>query len=151
MAKKLLLREDVENLGNKGDIVKVKPGFARNFLIPKGFAVVASAQTLKEQERLKKERLAQTLSDKKDSEAIALRLKDVVLNVAVKVDQDGHMYGSVATADVVELLETQAKITLDKKTIHLKNPLRSLGEHEVPLKLKEGVQAFVHVLIASEE
>lgn len=151
MAAKLLLIEDVEDLGRSGDVVSVKPGFARNFLLPRGFAVVADKGTLRMQARLKEEREKQAALDKAQAEKSAEQISAVTLSTIVKVDQDGHMYGSVTAHDVAELLQSQANIAIEKRAIGLKHPIKALGVHKVNVKLKEGITAFLTLKVMSEE
>lgn len=147
---KLLLLKDVGVLGRQGDVVTVKPGFARNFLLPQGFALRADRNALRRVEALQAERKLIAAADLKASEAMAVRLKDVVVETEVKVDQDGHMYGSVSIADLLHLLADQQKIELQKHDIQLKHPIKKLGEHTISVKLKEGVEASFVVRVVSE-
>lgn len=151
MAAKLLLVEDVEDLGRSGEIVSVKPGFARNFLLPRGFAVVADKGTVRMQARLQKEREERAAQDKAEALQSAEQLSGVTLSTIVKVDHEGHMYGSVNTHDIVELLKSQANIDLEKRAIHLKHPIKEVGVHTIPVKLKEGVTASLTLKVMSEE
>lgn len=151
MAAKLLLIEDVEDLGRSGDIVSVKPGFARNFLLPRGFAVVADKGALRMQARLQEEREKQAALDKAEAEKAAEQIAVVTLSTIVKVDQDGHMYGSVSAHDVADLMQSQANITVEKRSIVLKHPIKVLGVHKINVKLKEGVVATVTLKVMSEE
>ncbi|HEV8052587.1 MAG TPA: 50S ribosomal protein L9 [Parachlamydiaceae bacterium] len=151
MAAKLLLIEDVEDLGRSGDIVSVKPGFARNFLLPRGFAVVADKGALRMQARLQEEREKQAALDKADAEKSAEQITAVTLSTIVKVDQDGHMYGSVSAHDVAELAQSQANVTIEKRLIVLKHPIKALGVHKIVVKLKEGVTATLTLKVMSEE
>lgn len=150
MATQILLLEDVEHLGLKGEIVNVKSGFAYNFLIPKKFALVANANAIRRQARLQEERKAKALEDRKDAEALAERLKDAAFTIEVKVDHDGHMYGSVSSHDIVNLIKQQSGIELDKRSIPLKHPIKQTGIHELNLRLKEGVEALVHLKVLVE-
>lgn len=147
---KLLLAEDVRNLGRKGQVVTVKPGYAR-YLVPKGWAFVATPYTLKLQQRFQEEREKRAIVEKKESEEQAVVLNQVTVKTLVKVDHDGHMYGSVSAADIAHLVEAQAHAAVDKHSVNLKQPLRTLGEHKVTIKLKEGVQAVVTVIVEAEE
>jgi large subunit ribosomal protein L9 len=151
MATKLLLIEDVEALGRSGEIVNVKPGYARNFLLPQGHAVIANKQALRQQERLKEERQKRAIADKKDADEVAARLEGVTLTKVVKVDHEGHMYGSVTTHDIVDLLQEQQKVELDKKSIQLKHAIKTTGVHPIPVKLKEGVTTSFILKVMSEE
>src|SRR5689334_17894347 len=99
MANKLLLMKDVEELGRSGDVVSVKPGYARNYLLPQGFAVLADKKALKMQARLQEERRKKAVEDKKEAEELAQAIDGVTLTTIVKVDHEGHMYGSVSAHD----------------------------------------------------
>ncbi len=149
MRNQLLLLEDVEDLGRSGDIVSVKPGYSRNFLVPKKKAVVADKFTLRLQARLKEERAKQAEIDRKEAETQASKIEGMALTVEVKVDPDGHMYGSVGAADIVRLLENEG-ITLERRHVTLAQPIKTLGTHPVQLKLKEGVPALITVFVVSE-
>lgn len=148
---KLLLIHDVEELGRSGDIVSVKPGFARNFLLPKKFAVIADQRALRMQTRLQEERLKKAEDDKKQAEQLAAGMEGLSVTTIVKVDHDGHMYGSVSVGDIVDLIQEQASLTIEKRSIHLKHPLKKVGEFEVAIKLQEGVTTKVTVKIIPED
>lgn len=150
MATKLLLIEDVEDLGRSGDIVSAREGFARNYLLPRGLAVKADNNALRRQEALKKARLERALEDKKDAEELAKQLVTLTLTAQVKVDPEGNMYGSVSQQDIVNLILEQHGITLEKRFILLKHPIKEIGGHRVDLKLKEGVPAHVSLRIFAE-
>lgn len=151
MATKLLLIEDVEDLGRSGDIVGVRPGYARNFLIPQKLAVVADKKALRMQDRLQEARKQKALADKQEAEAIAAALQSVELTRIVKVDHEGHMYGSVSANDIVHLLQEQCSITIEKRSIALKHAIKTLGEHDIHVKLKEGVTATFKLTVVPEE
>lgn len=149
MQNQLLLIKDVEDLGRSGDIVKVKPGYARNYLLPQKKAVVADKFTLRLQAKLQEERIKQAASDKKEAETIAAKLDGLIVEQAVKVDPDGHMYGSVSAADIVRLLE-QEGAKVERKHVLLPHPIKELGDFTISLKLKEGVAATVGLRIFPE-
>lgn len=151
MATKLLLIEDVESLGRSGDVVSVKSGYARNFLIPQGFAEVASANALRKQAQLQEKRKQQAVADKAEAEGVAAKLTGLVVSTIVKVDHEGHMYGSVSQADIVHMLQEQHGIALDKKAVQLKHHIKEVGVHEVALRLKEGVTSAITVKVDAEE
>lgn len=148
---KLLLIQDVEDLGRSGDIVTVKPGYSRNFLVPNKLAVIASPHALKMQARLQEERLKRAAHDKQEAEQIAASVENLTVTTTAKVDHDGHMYGSVSASDIAALIQAQAGLHIEKRSIQLKHALKSIGVFEVPLKLKEGVLAKVTVQIDAEE
>lgn len=148
----LLLLKDVEGLGRAGDLVQnVRPGYKRNFLFPQKLAVLADARALKMREKIQEMRRQQAIVDKQDAEAIAEKLRGAVLSYAVKVDHEGHMYGSVGAGDLVDLIAREYQVSLERKNIALKHPIKVTGVHEIPLKLKEGVSVTFTLKILSEE
>lgn len=147
---KLLLVEDVEHLGRSGDVVTVRPGYARNCLVPEKYAVPADKRALRMQTRLQEERRKRASHDRKEAEELAALLEGVSLSTTVKVDPEGHMYGSVSAADLTRLLHEQNGIELDRHLIQLKHPLKALGTHTVPVRLKEDVQTSFTVDISQE-
>ncbi len=149
MRNQLLLVEDVEDLGRSGDLVSVKPGYSRNFLLPQKKAVVADKFTLRMRARLQEERAQKAEVDRKEAETQAAKIEGMVLNIEVKVDPDGHMYGSVAAADIVRLFENEG-ITLEKRNVVLALPIKALGAHPIQLKLKEGVPAQITLHVICE-
>ncbi len=148
MGNQLLLIEDVDDLGRSGDLVSVKPGYSRNFLLPQKKAVIADKYTLRLQAKLKEERAQLAEVDRKEAEEIASKIEGVVLSIEVKVDPDGHMYGSVSALDIARLLE-QEGYKIERRNIALIQPIKTLGVHPVTLKLKEGVPARVTLKVHS--
>lgn len=148
---KLLLLKDVESLGRSGDIVSVRKGYARNLLIPTKSAVVADANAIRKQTKLQEERKLQAANDLRESEELALKMVGIEVTKSVKVDHDGHMYGSVTAADIVDLILEQHKIQLEKRSIQIKHPIKEVGVFELPIKLKEGVTSSVTVKVTAEE
>ncbi|GAB4186585.1 MAG: 50S ribosomal protein L9 [Simkaniaceae bacterium] len=138
----LLLLEDVINVGRKGDIVKVKPGFARNFLLPQKKAVVADNRTIRMQQKLQEERAKQAEIDRNESEKIRSEIEDKVFTTQVKIDPEGNLYGSVAAQDIVDIL-AQEGVQIEKRFVRIGQPIRSLGKHKIWLKLKEGVETSI--------
>lgn len=146
----LLLLEDVTNLGRKGELASAKSGFVRNFLLPQKKAVIADKRTTRMQEKLRKEREIQAAEDKKDAKALAARLKDKTLSIKVKNDTQGHLYGSVASVDIVKILDEQEGVKLERKNVVLPKPIKVLGVHEIQLKLKEDVPATFKLKVDGE-
>lgn len=146
MKYQILLLEDVINHGRKGDIVEVLPGFARNFLLPQGKALLATKSTLKQRERLQKERSEQAIEDKKNSEHLAAQIRGLTFETIVKVDPDGHMYGSVTSTDIVEILEKYG-YKVDKKSVLLHHPIRQIGNYQINLRLPENVELSVGLTV----
>lgn len=149
MKQQLLLLEDVDALGRKGEIVTAKPGYVRNFLLPRGLAVIASANTLRKQESLRAEREKQAVIDRQEAETFAKQIENVLLEIKVKVDPEGHMYGSVAAGDIAQLFQERG-LPIEKKYIQLTRPLKQTGVHKISLKLKEGIPAIVQLTIIPE-
>lgn len=150
MAQSLLLLEDIQGLGRKGEVVKgAKPGYIRNFLLPQKKALIADAGTLRLQSKLQAEREKQAAVDRKESAAMADKLKGVSLTTEVKVDTTGKMYGSVSSLDIANLLQAEG-FDIDRRQVTLGGPVKNLGRHTIPLRLKEGVEAFVTLEITPE-
>ncbi|MCH9610088.1 MAG: 50S ribosomal protein L9 [Chlamydiales bacterium] len=149
MRQQLLLLEDVDGLGRSGEVVTAKAGHVRNFLLPKGKALVADKHTLKMQAKLKEERSKQAEVDRKEAEAYALKLKEIVLEQEVKVDTEGKMYGSVTQMEIIKLLQ-DAGHELERRNLLLPHPIKTLGTHLVKLRLKEGVEAEVQMKVTAE-
>jgi len=148
---KLLLLVDIDHLGRSGDIISnVKPGYARNYLLPNKLALVADARTLKMQARLQEERRVKAIEDKKEAEALSATLATIHLTVTVKVDQEGHMYGSVSSLDIVHLLKEQHGIEIERKFVRMKHPIKEVGVQTIPLHLKEGVNTTVTLKVVPE-
>lgn len=149
MKQQLLLLEDVDALGRKGEVVSAKPGYVRNFLLPRGLAVVASEHTLRKQEMLRKEREKQAIVDRKESEELAAKFSGLVLETKVKVDPEGHMYGSVSAVDILHLF-TNLGFAIERKYIQLNKPIKQTGLHKISLKLKEGIVVELQLSIVPE-
>jgi large subunit ribosomal protein L9 len=149
MQYQLLLIDDVDDLGRSGEVVKVKPGFARNFLLPKRKAMIADKNTLRLQARLQEERAKRAQVDKKDAEGLSQRINGMQLALTVKVDPDGQMYGSVSAIDIVHAFENEG-ISLEKRNVVLPQPIKELGVFPITLKLKEGVPASFTLTVQSD-
>lgn len=149
MKQKLLLLQDVEALGKKGEVVSAKPGYVRNFLLPQGFAVIANANTIRKQERLRAEREQQAIVDRKESESLAQKVASTPIEIRVKVDPEGHMYGSVSAADIAHLFQEQG-VAIEKKFVQLTRPIKVTGSHKIQLKLKEEIVATCQLTIIPE-
>ncbi|MCB1181381.1 MAG: 50S ribosomal protein L9 [Chlamydiia bacterium] len=149
MDNQLLLLEDVVGLGRSGDIVKAKPGYIRNFLLPKKKAVIADRHTIKLQAKLQEERAKKASLDRKEAEKQAVTLKGLVLKTEVKVDTAGHMYGSVSSIDIARMLQ-EKEYQLERKHVDLPHPIKKLGTHSIKLRLEEGVIAEIVLEVAPE-
>lgn len=149
MKNQLLLIEDVEDVGRSGDVVSVKPGYARNFLLPKKKAVVADKHTLTWQAKLKEERSKRAEVDRKEAEALSESINGMVHTIVVKVDPEGHMYGSVTATDIVKLFADQG-IEIQRRNVVLLLPIKETGVYDINLRLKEGVPATFTLKVFSE-
>lgn len=147
---KLLLLEDVTNLGKKGELASAKRGFIRNFLLPQKKAVIADKRAIRMQEQLRKEREIQAAQDKKDAQSLAARLKGKTLTIKAKNDSQGHLYGSVASAQIVKVLEEQEGCAVERKNVTLPKPIKMVGIYDIELKLKENVPATFKLRVEGE-
>jgi large subunit ribosomal protein L9 len=147
---KVLLLEDIDNLGRKGDIVAVKPGYAFNFLLPKKHALIADANAIRRQARLQEERRLRAVEDKKHADELASVLNGMNIATEVKVDHEGHMYGSVSQLDIVHLIKAHGGMDIEKKNVVIDKPIKETGVFDIKLRLKEGVEAVVHLKIVAE-
>lgn len=150
MKQQYLLIDDVEDVGRSGELISVKSGFARNFLLPRSKAVPASAHTLRMQAMLVEERKKKADVDRKEAEDQAAKLEGLVLKITVKVDPEGHMYGSVGTSDIIELFAKEG-ITVGKRNVGLNKPIKATGIHQMSLKLKEDVACGYSLEIIGEQ
>lgn len=147
---KLILKEDVSGLGHAGDVVSVKPGYAKNFLVPEGKATVASEAKIREVEHLKRqiaEKVAKQLSDLKKAKK-ALEALD--LEVKAKAGEEGKLFGSVTAAQVAELIAARG-IEIDRRKVELPEPIKELGEHSVSVRLHRDVVATLRLKVTAEE
>ena len=149
MKQQLLLLEDVDSLGKKGELVTARPGYVRNFLLPQRLAVVATPNTIRKQEMLRAERAKQSVVDKKESEELAKQIGSIQLTTKVKVDPEGRMYGSVTAANIAELFAENG-LPVEKKFILLTKPIKETGTHKISMKLKEGITATAVLAIIPE-
>jgi large subunit ribosomal protein L9 len=150
MAIEVLLLQDINELKRAGEVHKVAPGYARNFLIPKKFAIIADKNTIRKQQRLSEERAKRAADDLSNARNLASQVESLVLTSVVKVDPNGHMYGSVTITDIHKLFEL-AGLTIEKRWIHLPHALKETGVHALALRLNEGVTAPYSVHIMTEE
>jgi large subunit ribosomal protein L9 len=146
---KVVLKQNVETLGKAGDLVKVADGYARNFLIPKGWAAEANSRNLKTFEHEKQRILQQADKIQKLAEETAARLGAVTCTIARRVGEQEKLFGSVGARDIEEALIAQG-IEVDKKSILLEEPIKALGEYPVRIKLSAGVTGEIKVVVVAE-
>ena len=143
---KVILREDVETLGQAGETVDVKDGYGRNFLIPRNLAIPATQANLKAIDEVRKQRDIRVKKRRKAAEVIKDRIERVQLRIAVMVGEEDRLFGSVTNNDVAKLLEVEG-ITVDKRAIDLDDPIKALGMYSVPVKLEKDVTAHAKLLV----
>ena len=149
---KIILQKPVEKLGVPGDIVDVADGYARNFLVPRGLAVKAEKGAVKHAETLRRAHTSRQSAEKSGFEAIASKLISAgPVTIAARVGEEGKLFGSVTTAEIAEALATHAEVTIDRKDIHLDEPIRSVGTHEVRVHLFQDVDPIVTVEVTAAE
>ncbi len=147
---KVILRSDVAKVGKKGDVVDVAPGFARNFLVAKGMAMPASDGAIAQAGAMRRARDARDARDREAAEQIARVLVPKVVRIPAKAGTEGRLFGSVTVADVVAAVEAQSDIRLDRRKIHLVDPIKTLGVHEVPVKLHPEVEFRITLEVVTQ-
>ena len=145
----VILREDVEKLGTRGQVVNVAPGYARNFLLPKKLAVAATESNKKILEQVRQADLRKEAKENADASELAKMLNGVTLHISQKAGENDHLFGSVTSQDVAGLLEKQG-YTIDRRKIQMDGAIKTLGEHKVPIRLHRDVTAEVTVIVAKE-
>jgi large subunit ribosomal protein L9 len=146
---RIILKQDDENLGDAGQIISVKDGFARNYLIPRGVAYEATNANLKRFEEEKKHLLLKSEKEKKQSEMLAEKLEKVSCTISVAVGEEDKLFGSVTSQDIADALQEKG-IELDKRKIQLEEPIKSLGIYTIPARLHPEVNANVKVWVVKK-
>jgi large subunit ribosomal protein L9 len=146
---KLILREDVVNLGKGGDLVDVKPGFGRNFLLPRGLAVAANPKNVRELDHQKAVASAKAAKLKASAEAVAKRLAETPVVLKRKAGEQDKLFGSVTAIDIAEALAARG-LQLDRRSIDLAEPIKTIGDFEVPVKLHHEVVGKARVKVVAE-
>lgn len=146
----IILKENVDGLGMIGDTVTVKPGYARNYLVPKGLALVANEGNVRELEHQKRQLSRKLEKARTDAEGIKARIEKVSCAFSQRAGEDGKLFGSVTSMDIESKIQA-AGIELDRKKIQLAEPIKSLGEHLVSIKLDAGVVAELKVVVTALE
>ena len=146
---KVILRKDTEKLGKTGEVLVVKDGYARNFLIPRGIVYEATEGSLHQLEEEKKQQDKRSEKERKSSENIAAQLEKISVTIKMKVGEEDKLFGSVTSQMIAESL-VEKGITIDKRQIELDDSLKTLGIFDVPVKLAAGVQGKVKVWIVRE-
>ncbi|MEC9112831.1 MAG: 50S ribosomal protein L9 [Actinomycetota bacterium] len=148
---KVILRSNVEGVGNTGDVVEVANGYAQNFLMPKGLAMRATEGAVSQAAAMKRSRDLLDLKQREVAEEAAQRLEAVAISIQARVGQDDQLYGSVTTSDIAEAVQAQTGIELDRRNMSLEEPIRQVGTHQVEMRLHPEVRAQLTVEVASVE
>ena len=142
---KVVLRDDVETLGQKGDIVDVADGYARNFLVPRGLAIRAQSGVVRQAEAMRRNRSAREQRDREAAQTLADRLVGKTLSVQARAGEGGKLFGSITAADIVAAVQAQLGVELDRRRLGLDEPLKELGTVELPVRLHADVVATLTV------
>lgn len=145
----IILKEDVENLGHRGDVVKVAQGYGRNFLLPRNLAIEATPGNKAVIEQMKTSSVRRSAKEKADAELLLQQLDQVELSFTRKTGDNDHLFGSVTGSDIAQALEAKG-FPIDRRKVQLEEPLKSLGEFLVPVRLHREVTAHVKVTVAKE-
>lgn len=148
----IILKEKIANLGAEGDVVKVKGGFARNFLVPQGKAYVATKGNLRQLDALRKIRAEREAKEIEEAEKLATKLKRLKLKLTLATGQAGKAFGSITTIDIQKAVaESSAKVELDRHQIDLEKPIKNTGVFEVPVKLHAQVNCFLKITVIAAD
>lgn len=150
MAVEVILRDDVPNLGRIGDVVRVKAGYARNYLLPRGLALEASSKNLRALEHQKRLIAAQADRDRKTAEGQAKQVEGLELRVQARAGEEGRLFGSVTNIDVERLLAARG-VTVDRRRIQLDEPIKQLGTYPVVVQVGRDVRATVQVVVEASD
>ncbi len=142
---KVVLRADVDNVGNKGDIVDVADGYARNFLVPRGLALKASAGIQKQADAMRRNREARDRRDREAAQALAAQFEGRTITIKAQAGAEGRLFGSVTSVDVADAVHKQTGAEIDRRKINLDEPLKELGGTDLQVRLHPGVVANLHV------
>ena len=146
---KVVLRADVPNVGNKGDVIDVADGYGRNFLVPRGLALRASEGAMAQAAAMRRARDQRDARERGSAEELAGRLTPEVITVRAKAGAEGRLFGSVTAADLVAAVEAQTGVALDRRKVHLDEPIKALGAHEVPVRLHSAVELRLSVEVVA--
>jgi large subunit ribosomal protein L9 len=146
---KVILRADVGTLGHKGDVVDVADGYARNYLVPRGLALRATDGAMAQAEAMRRSRAVKDVRERAAAEEVARRLVPEVVRIAARTGAGGRLFGSVTTSDIAEAVRAQTGIELDRRRLHLEEPIREVGTHRVSARLHSEVEFPVTVEVAA--
>jgi large subunit ribosomal protein L9 len=147
---KIVLRQDVDNLGNKGDIVDVADGYARNYLVPRGFALKATAGVQKQADAMRRNREARDKRERETAQALAAQFEGRTISIKARAGGEGKLFGSVTTVDIADAVHKQTGAEIDRRKIALDEPLKELGPVDLAVRLHPDVVATVHVEVEAD-
>ena len=145
---KIVLRDDVDNLGRKGDVVDVADGYARNYLVPRGLAMKATKGVVQQAEAMRRNRAAREVRDREAAQAAAAVIAGARLEITARAGEGGKLFGSVTAADVAQALLDQRSVEVDRRKVGLDEPIKEVGETEVEVRLHPDVTATLTVVVA---
>jgi large subunit ribosomal protein L9 len=147
---RVVLRDDVENIGRKGDLIEVTDGFARNYLVPRGLAMKATKGVVQQAEAMRRNREARDARDREAAQSLADQLSGRRIELRARAGEGGRLFGSVTSADVADAVRAQTGVELDRRKTQLAEPLKELGAVEVPVKLHSDVEVTLTVDVVPE-
>lgn len=148
---KVILMNDMDGLGEAGEVVEVASGYARNFLIPRGLAEQASPEAMQRWEEQKRQRRAAAERAREEARELAAGLDGVQLEISARAGESGRLFGSVTAKDITDALMNETQLEIDRRRLDLEEPLRELGEHDIRISLYENIDASIKVTVVSQE
>ncbi|MGA0185976.1 MAG: 50S ribosomal protein L9 [Ilumatobacteraceae bacterium] len=146
---KVLLRQDISGVGRRGDIVSVSSGHARNFLLPRGLAIAATDGAVVQATSMRRARDLREAADRESAQAIVAELAKRTIQVQAKAGSEGRLFGSVTAIDIAQAVSAQAGITLDRKSIEIASPIRTVGDHSVTVELFAGITGTISLSVSA--
>ena len=147
---KVILRSDVDKLGRKGDVVTVADGFARNYLVPRGLAMKAGRGEVAQASAMRRSREQREARDRESAEEVSSRLTAVKISIPAKAGAEGRLFGSVTTAEIAAAVVAATGIEVDRRKVTLDEPIKTLGVHEVPIRLHADVETRIAVEVVAQ-
>ena len=148
---RVILRADVAKLGRKGDVLEVSDGYGRNYLVPKGLALKATDGAIAQAAAMRRARDVKEARDRASAEEVARKLTPIVIRIPVRAGSEGRLFGSVTAADVAEAVESQTGVSVDRRRVHLDDAIKSIGTHEVAVRLHADVEARLSVEVVPSQ
>ena len=142
---RIVLRDDVDNLGKKGEVVDVADGYARNYLVPRGLALKASSGSQKQADAMRRNREARERRDRESAQALAAQFEGRTITIKARAGGEGRLFGSVTASDIAEAVQKQTGVDIDRRKLTLDEPLKELGGVDLHVRLHPDVDATIHV------